>query len=104
MAFTLSGSLDCSGGAMRGLSLSATSGNVKAGGSQTVTATFKSTGLADATYSGAVCVSGNASDNPQIVLPVTAAVTGGSGKGGGGELGFLSLVGLAWALRRRRLR
>ena len=89
MAFTLSGSLDCSGGAMQGLSLSATSGSVKVGGSQTVTATFTSAGLADATYDGAVCVSGNASDNPQIVLPVAAAVSqqggssGGSGGGGG---------------------
>ena len=89
---------------MQGLSLSSTSGNVKAGGSQTVTATFNSSGLVDATYNGAVCVSGNASDNPQIVLPVAAAVTGGSGKSGGGDLGFLSLASFAWALRRRRSR
>jgi hypothetical protein len=104
MAFTLSGSLDCSGSAMQGLSLSASSGSVKAGANQTVTATFNSGGLADATYNGAICVSGNASDNPQIVLPVTATVSGGSSGKGGGGLDLLTLAGLAWAMRRKRFR
>ena len=102
LAFTLSGTLNCTGGAMAGLSFSPASGNVRAGGSETVTATYSGGNQAAGTYTGGACVSGNASDNPQIVLSVTAAVTQDSSKGGGGDLDLLALLGLAWVVRRKR--
>lgn len=102
LAFTLYGSLDCSGSSLTGLSLSPVSGVVASGGSATVTATFNAGSLAGGSYTGAVCVSGNASDNPVIALPVTANVSGSSGGGGGGGgFDWLALAGLAWVTRRR---
>lgn len=102
LAFTIYGSLDCSGSTLAGLSLSPASGVVASGGSATVTATFDAASLAGGSYTGAVCVSGDASDNPVIALPVTASVSGSSGGGGGGgDFGWLVLAGLAWVVRRR---
>jgi subtilisin family serine protease len=106
-AFSLSGSLNCANTGMQGLSFSIRSGNVKAGGSESVTASFKGGTLAPGNYAGAVCVSGNASDHPLIVLPVYATVTGGSGGGsgggggGGGSFDLLVLATLSLILRRR---
>lgn len=104
LAFTLSGTFDCGGSAMTGLSLSPRSGSVPAGGSATVTATYAGGSQAVGSYSGAVCVSSNASDNPSIPVSVTASViqsSGGSG-GGGGGMGLFALAGLGFALRRKR--
>ncbi|HEU5399109.1 MAG TPA: S8 family serine peptidase [Gammaproteobacteria bacterium] len=102
LAFTLFGSLDCSGSTLTGLTLNPASGVVASGGSATVTATFNAGRQAAGSNTGAVCVSGNASDNPVIALPVTANVSGSSGGGGGGGgFDWLALAGLAWVTRRR---
>ncbi|HLW73755.1 MAG TPA: hypothetical protein VKT74_01655, partial [Gammaproteobacteria bacterium] len=108
-AFTLSGTFDCTNHGITGLSFDKTSGSVARGASQTVTATFKVGSQAAGSYTGGVCVSGNASDNPLIVLPVNATVTSGSGGGGGGSsggggLGLLGLSVLVLLLGRRRLK
>ncbi|HEY4127629.1 MAG TPA: S8 family serine peptidase, partial [Gammaproteobacteria bacterium] len=106
--FTLSGSLSCGNGSMPGLSISPTSGTVKVGGSQVVSATMSAATLKAGKYQGAVCVSGNASDHPSIALPVSATVPASaagvsSSGGGGGELGLAEVLLLGLLARRRRM-
>jgi subtilisin family serine protease len=99
------GTLDCKSTGMNGLSLSPSSGSVLSGASQDVTVTFKAGSLAAGRYDGEVCVNGDASDNPQIILPVAAQVKAASGGGGGGgSLDLLSLAALALTLKRRMQR
>ena len=110
--FTLSGRLVCSNGSMPGLTISPTSGSVPTGRSATVQVTMSGAGLKDGTYEGAVCVSGNASDHPNIALTVSATVSGSSGggsgggggssSGGGGGMFWLPELALLGLLARRR--
>ncbi len=96
----------CSSAGMQGLSLSPASGTVLASKSGTVAAKFSAGSLAAGRYTGRVCVSGDASDHPQQVIPVVVTVkdssSGGSGGGGGGSEGLLALLALSLFLRRRR--
>jgi hypothetical protein len=112
LEFTLRGSLVCSSGDMPGLTISPTSGSVPAGDSAVVKVTMSGAGLKNGKYGGAVCLSGNASDHPNIALTVTATVSGNSsgggtngggnsGGGGGGELGLLEILLLGLLARRR---
>jgi len=56
------------------LSLSATSGTTAAGGTTGVTVTFDSTGLANGSYSGNLCVTSNDAVTPLVVVPVSLTV------------------------------
>ena len=101
--FDLSGTLDCSSG-MPGLSASPTSGTVAAGQTGEVSVTFDTMGLANGSPKGVICVNGDASDNPQIVVPISAKVSGNAagGGGGGGDFGLFGLATLLLAWRRRK--
>ena len=65
------------------VSLDSTSGTTAAGGTTDVTVTFDSTGMADGTYEGVLCVNSNDTATPRVEVPVTLTVATG---GGGGEL------------------
>lgn len=109
LAFSLTGTVNCSNGGMQGLRVASASGAVKAGGTETVNANFNGGGLASGTYSGGICINSNASDHPLLVLPVTATVNGGSSGGGssskgGGDTGLLELAALLVLLRKRGAR
>jgi subtilisin family serine protease len=99
---------DCAGGGMTGVSVSADHGTIAPGLSGAVIVTFKAGNLAAGTYNGVVCVTSNASDNPKVVLPVQAKVTGatatGSSGGGGGDESLWTLVALILLLGRRAKR
>ena len=92
------GGFACNNHGMAGLSMSQKSGTVQPGKSSTVTATFAPGNQGTGTFSGVICVSGNASDNASLTISVQASVTGGSG---GGELGLVELSLLGLLLRRR---
>jgi hypothetical protein len=53
-----------------------TSGTTTAGNSSTVNVTFDSTGLAQGTYDGIICVESNDPDTPLVEVPVSLTVTG----------------------------
>ena len=99
-----SAGFSCSSHGMTGLGFDAIGGTVAADSTTTVTATFKTAGLPGGDYSGVVCVSSNASDNPLQQIPVSAKVTGGSGGGGGGgDESLFGLVALALGFLRRKI-
>ncbi|HET7921254.1 MAG TPA: S8 family serine peptidase [Gammaproteobacteria bacterium] len=104
LAFTLTGTLDCSKGKLAGLSFSEQSGTIKAGATQTVTATFDAAAVKAGSYAATLCVAGNDPVHPLLTLPVAVTVTTvpKSSGGGLGLLGLLALGLLAW--QRRRLR
>ncbi|HEX7966440.1 MAG TPA: S8 family serine peptidase [Gammaproteobacteria bacterium] len=96
--------LDCKDIGMPGLSLGFRTGSVLPNASEDVSVTFEAGNLATGHYDGEVCVNSDASDNPQIVLPVSAQVKAASGGGGGGGFGLLSLAALALVLKRQMQR
>lgn len=111
LAFTLTGTLNCSGSSpVSGASLSPTSGSAAAGASSLITVTFNPAGLQAGTYSGAACIEGNDPSTPFTVVPlmetVSAASGGGGGGGSGGGKGSLDLMGIlalaAFAAWRRQ--
>lgn len=73
-AFTLSGSLDCTGSAPSWLSVSDESGTTAGGGSDTVTLDFDATGLSEGDYEAFLCVSSNDADNDLQFVPVNMTV------------------------------
>ena len=73
-AFSLTGSIDCAFDDISWLSLSATSGTVPAGTTETVTVTFDSEGLPEGNYLSILCLASNAVNNPFVLLPVSLTV------------------------------
>jgi hypothetical protein len=99
------------------VSASPISGTIAPAGTQPVDVTFDSTGLADGTYTGNLCVASDDPDDPMIMVPVTltvrpptaATVTGVAATAPGSLLPLglcalfaLGLTGAVVALRKRR--
>ena len=95
----------CGSSGMQGLSVSPTSGTVAAGKNGMVSTKFNAGGLAAGKYTGRVCFDSDASDHPQLVIPVVVTVTDASagGGGGGGSEGLLALAALSLCLVRRKI-
>jgi subtilisin family serine protease len=74
-AFTLSGTLDCTGTAPGWLSLSTESGTIPGGDSTQVTLDFDATGLQVGDYEAFLCLSSNDPDNSLQFVPVNMTVT-----------------------------
>ncbi|HET7369423.1 MAG TPA: S8 family serine peptidase [Gammaproteobacteria bacterium] len=104
LAFTLTGTFDCSGAGLAGLSFSEQSGAIKAGTDADVDVTFDAATAEPGLYSAPVCIAGNDPENPVASVPVSVTVTrapesqdtpapssGGSG-GGGGAVGWFALL------------
>lgn len=108
LAFTLSGSLSCSGSSpVTGVSVAPSSGDTAVGASSALTVSFDPAGLAAGTFSGAVCIQGNDPSTPFVAVPLTETVGSTSGSGGGkGSLDMAGLlllaIGAAWRRRRAR--
>lgn len=102
LAFTLSGTLTCSGSTpLSGVSIAPTSGNDAGGTDSDVTVTFNPAGLADGVHSGAVCIEGNDLSTPFIAVPITETVSSSGGGGGKGSMDLAALLLLAAAAWRR---
>ncbi|HEX5339270.1 MAG TPA: S8 family serine peptidase [Gammaproteobacteria bacterium] len=103
LAFMLTGTLDCSGGSLTGLSFSEQSGTIKAGASETVTASFYAAAPDAGSYTAGLCITGNDPLHPLIAVPVLVTVTEAphSSGGGLGPLGLLMLGLLGWRRRTR---
>ncbi|HET7676073.1 MAG TPA: S8 family serine peptidase [Gammaproteobacteria bacterium] len=116
LAYTLTGTLDCSGAQMSGLSFGSTSGTVAPNTSHILGINFNADNIATGRYIAPLCITGDDPKHPLSAVPLTITVqpapadttpadtTPSSGKGGGGG-GFgalaICLLGLAVAERRR---
>ena len=74
-AFTLSGTIDCTGTAPSWLTLSSETGTLGGGLGTTLTLDFDATGLAEGDYEAFLCISSNDPENDLQFVPVMMTVT-----------------------------
>ncbi|HET7307385.1 MAG TPA: S8 family serine peptidase [Gammaproteobacteria bacterium] len=103
LAYTLTGTFNCSSNNLAGLNFSERSGTIKAGSAQNVDVTFDASTTAPGTYTAPLCVTGNDPQNPIAAVPLSVTVTTApvaagdkTTSGGGGAVGWLVL--LLWSL------
>lgn len=114
LAFTLTGTLDCSGTGLDGLGFSESSGTVASGAASNVNITFDAATAAVGADTAPVCVTGNDPAHPLIAVPLTVTVESpppaapskpADNGGGGGAFGLLAalwLLAAGAAVKSRR--
>ena len=109
LAFTLTGTFDCSGSSITGLTFSEQSGTIAAGGSHQLTLTYDSavSPMSIGGHDAGFCIAGNDPAHEVMAEPIVFSVdprkrpsVGGIGGGGAFSLLSLALLGLA-GLRRQ---
>ncbi|HET8552774.1 MAG TPA: S8 family serine peptidase [Gammaproteobacteria bacterium] len=104
LAYTLTGTFNCSSNNLAGLHFSERSGTIKAGSAQNVDVTFDAGTTAPGSYTAPLCVTGNDPHNPVAAVPLSVTVTSApitpgdktASGGGGGAVGWFVL--LLWSL------